>query len=118
MFRDEPMYRVEEVARILDCDSGHIYDLIKLEKRQPGSGLVAVNIGASSKPTYRIRDSALARFFEQRATQIARESVTESSPHARLTSKSANALGGATNTLSESFAEQYVARQAMQGKGA
>jgi hypothetical protein len=117
IFGEERIYRVEEVASILECDPGHVYDLIKLEKSQPGCGLIALNIGTSRKPTYRVRHSALAWFFEQRATQPARDSVVESHPRTKRTARHGNAMKEEPERPSGGFAERYVARRARHSNG-
>ena len=117
MFGDEPVYRVDEVANILECDPGHVYDLIKLEKSQPGCGLIAMDISTSRKPTYRIRHSALLRFFEQRATRASRDSVMESHPRIKRTARHVNTAKEEVEKPSRSFAERYAARRATHGNG-
>ncbi len=57
-FDDEAVYTAREVAEdILECDIGHVYDLIA-EGR-----LKAINIGVGAKASYRIRSSAIRAFF-------------------------------------------------------
>jgi hypothetical protein len=109
MFADEPIYRVDEVAGILECDIGHVYDLINLEKNEPGSGLVAVNIGASRKPIYRVRHSALLQFFQRRSTQLARDALTESQPRAERNGKIIDAPGNCAEGRDDSFSARRAA---------
>lgn len=58
IFDNDPVYTVREVANdILECDVGHVYDLISERK------LKAINVGVGKKPNYRIRASAIRAFF-------------------------------------------------------
>jgi hypothetical protein len=114
-FGDERIYRIQEVASILECNPGHIYDLIKLEKVQPGSGLIAVDIGTARKPKYRIRHSALLRFFVQRETQSAGNSVMETKSKGKT--KRLNALKEKNPKPGRNFAERYIAQRTTKDTG-
>lgn len=62
----EPLMTVKDVAEFLNVTTQVVYDLISTEKADPGSGLVATNIGVGRKTVYRIRPRDADRFLDSR----------------------------------------------------
>jgi len=124
MLGQEPIYRPDEVTGILNCDIGHVYDLIKREKKKPGTGLRASNISTGQKPVWRIRHSAILEFMaENENTKRSSETspqTTETPRPVRLkparnrtaTAKPVDTLRDKAEGLSDSFAARYAARKA------
>lgn len=62
----EPLMTVKETAAFLHITTQVVYDLINAEKVEPGSGLVASNIGTGRQTVYRIRPRDADRFLDSR----------------------------------------------------
>ena len=81
VLRNERLYTAQEVAdQVFDCDVGHVYDLIALELRNPGSGLRAANIGVGAKAHWRICESDLVAFLSKRSGVTEVRSSTDANP--------------------------------------
>jgi hypothetical protein len=78
LLNEEPIYRPEEVAGILECDIGHIYDLIRAKK------LRAADISTGRKPIWRIRHSAIIAMLEADQSTSAKLVVDVSPPVAAV----------------------------------
>ncbi|MBF9234626.1 helix-turn-helix domain-containing protein [Microvirga alba] len=120
MLSGEAVYRPDEVTDVLECDIGHVYDLIRLKK------LRASNIGTSKKPIWRIRHSAIVAFLAENentqtppeATEYPRPVKAKSvRPPKTTKAKPLGPLVRAAGGLDDSFAARYAARRAGQAQG-
>jgi excisionase family DNA binding protein len=110
---DERIFTAQEVAQALDCNLGHVYDLIG--KRR----LRASNISVGKRPVWRIKESALRAFLA--ANENSPIAISASQPvHRKVksnakTAKPADTLRDEAVSLKSSFAVRYMARKAEKG---
>jgi excisionase family DNA binding protein len=104
---EERIYTAQEVAKILDCDLGHVYDLIRSRR------LRASNISTGKCPVWRIRESSIRTFFAANENdQPEVPSVPQKVKVPKKTAKLVDTLRDKAAGHIGSFAEAYAARKA------
>jgi excisionase family DNA binding protein len=110
---DERIFSAQEVAQVLDCDLGHVYDLI--QKRR----LRASNISVGKRPVWRIKESALRAFLAANENCPVTLSASQAAPQNEKckakTTKPIDALRDTATGPNLSFAVRYLASKAEKG---